>query len=163
MEAWEKGSPQGGYSRCSTVRNEPFEASDRGWCQRQPDQMDGSALPQRPLCPSRGIPSSQSWLMIHREAPAVGSACHVSSWCGQRGPAALFCHRPGLFHSRTVVCHFQGHPWDQLLGRGKPVRVPGSCQLCGASNATARDRSAARALDIPHGRCTVSVILSSSL
>lgn len=26
--------------------NEPFEASDRGWCQRQPDQMDGSAVPR---------------------------------------------------------------------------------------------------------------------
>lgn len=100
------------------VRNEFFEASDRGWCQRQPDQMDGSALPQGPLCPCRGIPNSQSWLMIHREASAMGSARHGSSWCGQVVPAALLCNGPDLFHRRTVICHFRGHPQDPLLGPG---------------------------------------------
>lgn len=54
-----KGSLRGDL-RCSAVRNEPFEAPDRGCCQRQPDQMDGSAVARGPLCPCRGIPSSQS-------------------------------------------------------------------------------------------------------
>lgn len=116
MEAWKKESLEGGYLRCSAVRNEPFEASSRGCCERCPDQMDWSGLSPGPLCPFTGRTDDSQG-----SVRAVVGACHMALAAAPEGHQ----QRAGLLLQRDIVCPSLDHPWDPLLELRGPAGAQG--------------------------------------